>query len=113
MEEHAELGRLPAQWVWMVLLSNILKSAAGTCPFRKRKSGIPSRDHSQGRRVYYAGFREWLLRLLTPPGTTPSTIKPSGSHWPNIPAVPTGTALRSARLSSRAGSRVSPTVTES
>ena len=39
-------------------LSNILKSAAGTCPFCNQKAGILSREHSQCRRTHDAGFQE-------------------------------------------------------
>ena len=40
--------------------SNILKSAAGTCPFCNQKAGILSREHSQCRRTYDAGFQEMV-----------------------------------------------------
>ena len=39
-------------------LSNILKSAAGICPFCHQKAGILSREHSQCRRTHDAGFQE-------------------------------------------------------
>ena len=43
-------------------LSNLLKSAAGTCPFCHQKAGILSREHSQCRRTYQAGWNE-MVRL--------------------------------------------------
>ena len=39
---------------------NILKSAAGTCPFCNEKAGILSREHGQCRRTYDAGFQEMI-----------------------------------------------------
>ena len=41
-------------------LSNLLKSAAGTCRYCHQKAGIISRDHAQCRRAFDAGFREML-----------------------------------------------------
>ena len=41
-------------------LSNILKSAAGICPFCHQKAGILSREHSQCRRTHDAGFQEMV-----------------------------------------------------
>ena len=41
-------------------LSNLLKSAVGTCPFCNQKAGILSREHSQCRRAYDAGFQEMV-----------------------------------------------------
>ena len=43
-------------------LSNLLKSAAGTCPFCNQKAGILSREHPVCRRTYQAGWNE-MLRL--------------------------------------------------
>ena len=43
-------------------LSNLLKSAAGTCHFCKQKAGIISREHSECRRTYQAGWNE-MVRL--------------------------------------------------
>ena len=43
-------------------LSNLLRSAAGTCPFCNQKAGILSREHSQCRRTYQAG-RDEMVRL--------------------------------------------------
>ena len=43
-------------------LSNLLKSAAGTCSFCRQKAGIISREHSQCRRTYQAGWDE-MVRL--------------------------------------------------
>ena len=36
-------------------LSNLLKSAAGTCPFCNQKAGILSREHPECRRAHQAG----------------------------------------------------------
>ena len=44
-------------------LSNLLKSAASTCPFCNQKAGIISREHPMCRRTYDAGFRE-MVRLV-------------------------------------------------
>ena len=41
-------------------LSNILKSAAGTCPLCHQKAGILSREHPQCRRIHDAGFQEMV-----------------------------------------------------
>ena len=43
-------------------LSNLLKSAAGTCPFCHQKAGILSREHPDCRRTYQAGWDE-MIRL--------------------------------------------------
>ena len=44
----------------MMLLSNLLKSAAGTCPFCNQKAGILSREHPMCRRTYEAGWQEMV-----------------------------------------------------
>ena len=41
-------------------LSNLLKSAAGTCPFCRQKAGILSREHPECRRTYQAGWDEMV-----------------------------------------------------
>ena len=41
-------------------LSNLLKSAAGTCPLCHEKAGILSREHSQCRRIYDTGWQEMV-----------------------------------------------------
>ena len=43
-------------------LSNLLKSAAGTCPFCSQKAGILSREHPDCRRTFQAGWDE-MVRL--------------------------------------------------
>ena len=43
-------------------LSNLLKSAAGTCPFCNQKAGIISREHQGCRRTFQAGWNE-MVRL--------------------------------------------------
>ena len=43
-------------------LSNLLKSAAGTCPFCRQKAGILSREHPECRRIHQAGWNE-MVRL--------------------------------------------------
>ena len=45
-------------------LSNLLKSAAGTCPFCSQKAGILSREHPQCRRTFQAGWNE-MVRLAS------------------------------------------------
>ena len=41
-------------------LSNLLKSAAGTCPFCNQKAGILSREHPECRRAHRAGWNEMV-----------------------------------------------------
>ena len=41
-------------------LSNLLKSAAGTCPFCRQKAGILSREHPECRRAHRAGWNEMV-----------------------------------------------------
>ncbi len=41
-------------------LTNLLKSAAGTCPFCYQKAGILSREHGQCRRTFDAGWNEMI-----------------------------------------------------
>ena len=41
-----------------MLLSSLLKSAAGTCPFCRQKAGIISRAHPGCRRTFQAGWNE-------------------------------------------------------
>ena len=36
-----------------MILSNLLKSAPGTCPFCRQKAGILSREHPECRRVHH------------------------------------------------------------
>ena len=45
-------------------LSNLLKSAAGTCPFCRQKAGILSRKHPECRRTHQAGWNE-MVRLAS------------------------------------------------
>ena len=40
--------------------SNLLKSAAGTCPFCGQKAGIISREHPECRRTHRAGWNEMV-----------------------------------------------------
>ena len=55
-------------------LSNLLKSAAGTCPFCHQKAGILSREHPECRRAHQAGWHEMVqLSPKVPPGPTSST----------------------------------------
>ena len=44
----------------MMPLSNLLKSAAGTCPFCIQQAGILRRQHSQCRRTFKAGWNEMV-----------------------------------------------------
>ena len=41
-------------------LSDLLKSAAGTCRFCGQKAGVLTRDHSGCRRTHDAGFQEMI-----------------------------------------------------
>ena len=41
-------------------LSNLLKLAAGTCPFCNQKAGILSREHPDCRRTRQAGWQEMV-----------------------------------------------------
>ena len=41
-------------------LSNLLRSAAGTCLFYNQQAGILSRKHSQCRQSYDTGFQEMV-----------------------------------------------------
>ena len=41
-------------------LGNLLKSAAGTCPFCHQKAGIMSREHPDCRRTFQAGWNEMV-----------------------------------------------------
>ena len=43
-----------------MILPNLLKSAAGTCPFCNQKAGILSREHPECRRTYRAGWNEMV-----------------------------------------------------
>ena len=43
-----------------MLRSNLLKSAAGTCPFCHQKAGILSREHQGCRRTFLAGWHEMV-----------------------------------------------------
>ena len=41
-------------------LSNLFRSAAGTCPFCHQRAGILSREHQGCRRTYQAGWNEMV-----------------------------------------------------
>ena len=43
-------------------LSNLLKSAAGTCPFCNQKAGILSREHPLRRRTLWGGRQKRINR---------------------------------------------------
>ena len=45
-------------------LSNLLKSAAGTCPFCNQKAGILSREHPRCRRTFQVGWDEMVELAL-------------------------------------------------
>ena len=45
-------------------LSNLLRSAAGTCPFCHQKAGILSREHPECRRTHQVGWNE-MVRLAS------------------------------------------------
>ncbi len=53
----------------LVPLSNLLKSAAGTCPFCHQKDGILSREHTQCSRTFDIGFQE-MVNLAAEAGKT-------------------------------------------
>ena len=57
-------------------LSNLLKSAAGTCPFCHQKAGILSREHPECRWTYQAGWNEMVS--LAAQRTSPMTGATSG-----------------------------------
>ena len=42
----------------MLPLSNLLRSAADTCPLCHDKAGILNREHSQCRRIFNVGWQE-------------------------------------------------------
>ena len=44
--------------------SNLLKPAAGTCPFCRQKAGILSREYPECRRTFHAGWNE-MVRLAS------------------------------------------------
>ena len=48
-------------------LSNILKSAAGTCLFCQKKAGILSRQHQECRRTFQAGW-DGMVQLAAQEG---------------------------------------------
>ena len=50
-------------------LSNILKSAAGTCPFCQKKAGILSHQHQECRRTFQAGWQEMVQLAATAAGS--------------------------------------------
>ena len=41
-------------------LTNLMKSAAGTCPFCNQKAGILSREHPECRRIHQAGWHKMV-----------------------------------------------------
>ena len=43
-----------------MVFSNLLKSAAGTCPFCHQKAGLISREHPECRRTHQAGWQEMV-----------------------------------------------------
>ena len=51
-------------------LSNLLKSAAGTCPFCNQKAGIFSREHPECRRAHQAGWHE-MVQLAAQAAASP------------------------------------------
>ena len=53
-------------------LSNLLKSAAGTCPFCHQKAGILSREHPDCRRAHQAGWHE-MVQLATQAAGSPDS----------------------------------------
>ena len=53
-------------------LSNLLRSAAGTCPFCCQKAGILSREHNECRRTSEAGWQE-MVSLATNAARTQSS----------------------------------------
>ena len=51
-------------------LSNLLKSAAGTCPLCHQKAGIISREHPECRRAHQAGWNE-MVKLAAQAADSP------------------------------------------
>ena len=50
-------------------LSNLLRSAAGTCQFCHQKAGILSREHPRCRRTFKAGWNEMVHLAAEAAGT--------------------------------------------
>ena len=50
-------------------LSNLLKSAAGTCPFCHQRAGILSREHPECRRAFQAGWHEMVQLVADAAGS--------------------------------------------
>ena len=73
-------------------LSNLLKSAAGTCRFCGQKAGVLSRSHSRlPPDPTTTGFQE-MVALAAEAATHPPVRRedPSGSPWPKSPAAAFG-----------------------
>ena len=83
-------------------LSNLLKSAVGTCPFCHQKAGILSREHPDCRRTHQAGWQEMVQLAAQAAGfptiqqvqntSTQMTTMPAKSN----PTCPTLAAQRNA-----------------
>ena len=91
-------------------LSNILKSAAGTCPLCHQKAGILSCEHSQCRRTHDAGFQE--MGNVAAEAARDHSFNEKGLRLTLAEIarhVPTGTATSSTKPSRRAGNGLSLT----
>lgn len=60
-----------------MLLSNILRSGSGACPFFNKKAGILSRKHFQPRRTCDSGFQE--IVTLAADAAKPHAFEHSGA----------------------------------
>ena len=94
-------------------LSNLLKSAAGTCPFCHRKAGILSHEHPEcrrARRAHRAGWHEMVQLAAQAAGSPDFDEKTLRLTLAEIARpAPTGTAPPPTKPSRRAGSRAWPT----
>ena len=79
-------------------LSNLFRSAAGTCPFCNQKAGILSREHPECLRAHQAGWHE-MVQLAAQAAESPDFDgKPScASPCPPWRRSPTGTKTPSTK----------------
>ena len=61
-------------------LSNLLKAAAGTCPFCNQKAGILSCEHPHCRRTFQAGWHEMVDLAADAAGSPGLRRKPPAAH---------------------------------
>ena len=79
-------------------LSNLLRSAAGTCPFCHQKASIISREHPECRQTFQAGWTE-MIQLAADADRTRSFDEKSLrlSLVDTSPSAPMGTATPSTK----------------